>query len=66
MVTTVVLDISKYCPPPPVLLSAVLIPLMLQGRISATQWNAGVGEMEGECKCVVNVRLLCPRTRLSA
>lgn len=37
MVTTV--DISKYCPL--VLLAGVLIPLMLQGRISTTQWNVG-------------------------
>lgn len=43
MVTDIVLDISKYCPPTLVLLSAVLIPPILQGRINTTQWNVGVG-----------------------
>lgn len=54
---------------PLVLFLAVLTPLMLQGGISTTQskereWVHG-GCVAGRCKCVVTVRWLCPKKRLS-
>lgn len=47
----------------------VLISLMLQGGISTASRREGVGNwgccVAGRCKCVVTVRWLCPRIRLS-
>lgn len=44
---------------------------MWQERISTAQWNVGVYEWGmkwgwGGCECLILVRWLCPRTRLSA